>query len=142
MYAPTITPAETQSVQRNRSTARNNYLRGINQNDFERGQAGIDRTQALQRFGVVWGRTREALPGQFQARGLMNSGIYQGALENYGVDRTMAGNQITNAYDARMGGLGQQRSNLETQFGNDYLGIDLDEQTRRGTIAAALRQVL
>lgn len=141
-YSPTVTPAEEQSLFQQRATNRTRYLRGIAQNNYQYGQAKLDRSKQLQKFGISWGRSREALPGQFQGRGLMNSGIYQDALQNYGIDRQMAADDLTSQYQRQLSGLNMDLGDLHMGYTGTNLGIDLDEQTRRSVIAAALKSVM
>lgn len=141
-YSPTVTPAEEQSIYQQRATNRTNYMRGIARNNYAYGQAKLDRSRDLQKFGIAWGRTREALPGVYQSRGLMNSGIYQDALQNYGIDRQMAADDLTSAYQKQLSGLNMDLGDLHMGYTGTNLGIDLDEQTRRSVIAAALKSVV
>lgn len=141
-YSPTVTPAEEQSLFQQRASNRTNYLRGLAQNNYQYGQAKLDRAKQLQKFGISWGRTREQLPGSFQGRGLMNSGIYQDALQNYGMDRQFAADDLTSAYQRQLAGLNMNLGDLAMTHSGTNLGIDLDEQTRRSVIAAALKSVM
>src|SRR4051812_47009489 len=50
-----------------------------------------------------WDQYRDRLPGGFAGRGLLNSGIYHGALQNYGVDRTTAMGRQAQAYQNALG---------------------------------------
>lgn len=142
MYAPTPSPEEIGNFQQRRSSARSQYLNSISQAHYDRGQADLGKTTALQKYGVSFGRQREALPGGYANRGLLNSGIYQDALSRYGQDAAMAQGDILRGYQQTIGQVGINQGNAESTFAQNNLGIGLDEQSRRAAVAAALRSVL
>ena len=84
--------------------ARRNYGYNKAQNDYERGlartQAGWDRADLVRQFS----RQRQALPANYNRRGVMNSGIWNKALADWTTDKTRALTRQTAAADMKQQG--------------------------------------
>lgn len=107
--------------------------------NFNRGntlaQQGLDFTALARKYDQM----RTQLPGSYAHRGLLNSGIYGNALQQYAQQRQTATQGLTQKYQQA---LGQQQLGL-TQAQQNYGYSNQDtaaaEQARRADIAAALK---
>jgi hypothetical protein len=87
----------------------------------------------------TWDRTRTTLPGQFLHKGLMNSGVYGGALQQYGQNRASAEGNLQLKYQNMIGGLDQAHQNASNTYTSGMGQVDQTEQATRADLAAQLK---
>jgi hypothetical protein len=118
-----------------------NYQDALAQIDFERGnlaaRQGVDTQDLTRKFDQM----RDRLPGQYQKRGLMNSGIYGGALQDYGTDRAGAFAKMKSQYGEQLGQLDLSKKRTHSQYQSGMTSIDTTEAARRQDLATMIRGI-
>lgn len=112
------------------------------QNDFDRSQALAQQSYETADLAKQWNRQREALPGQYAHRGLLNSGIYGEALQHYGEDRTSASSALALKYQQTLGNIGLAQQRAQGAYGRDTASVDSTEAARRQDLASQLKGVV
>jgi hypothetical protein len=132
---------ETTAFQRQRDAVDYTHSVGDIRRTDAMGQLDLDQGLAEYSQGQQFRQARNQLPGQFAQRGLLNSGFYKGALQDFGVAQTDALSALQNDF-------GRQRNDLVGQLGaldaNRMIGladIDLNQTQRRSAIASVLQGV-
>lgn len=87
----------------------------------------------------AWDQQRAAFPRSFNQRGLMTSGIYNRAAQNFDADRQDAFGQLAQTYYNQRAQLADQANNARGSYEDMYGSIADQEQLNRAQIAAALR---
>jgi hypothetical protein len=116
----------------NQESDNNLYQQGIVQSEH-----GITQRDLQDRLK----KTREQLPGQYQRRGLMNSGVYQQGLTDYATVATNATSDLERRFQNQMGGLQNAYKQLGETHGMTTSDIEARRTARRNTIASTLRAV-
>ena len=119
------------------STLQNNY----NKNDIQRANESTARTSALQNFQLSQEvkDTMRALPGQFNRRGMLDSGQYKRARERARGKEELARLGLMSSQEEARVQLDRQRNLLEEQL---YGGLESDaiaNALRRFSLAQALQ---
>jgi len=109
-------------------------------------QSGFDRqnAQIAQRFdrrnlAMQYKQMRDKIPGSFVGRGLLNSGLYGQALQDYGTQKTQAYGALGRKYQQMFGQNRINTQNAEQDYANQMGDIANSEQTRRQQLAAQIR---
>ncbi len=130
---------EVNFFETSRRRARTTYGQGSAQNTFQRGQlaqaTGRGRADLMKQFDAI----RNKLPGGFAGRGLLNSGIYQEKLGQYGTDRLTATNRFEEDATGASNQLTLGQGQLDELYKDAMTDIDGQESARRQAIAASLR---
>lgn len=118
-----------------------NYGYGIDQNQWQRDVSRGEYNRGLEDLRSQYGRMRNSLPSGFAKGGLLNSGIYARALDEFQADRTRNMGNLTAAYNERLGGLALADRQLESIRRNALDDTAAAETARRATVAEALRSI-
>lgn len=110
--------------------------------EFNRDQAKQNQALDTGQLAKTWDRTREALPGQFAHRNLLNSGIYGGALQQYGTDRSDASSALALKYQQQFGQFDIQHQQASNAYTSGTGQIDASEAARRQSLASQLNGVV
>lgn len=113
-------------------SANNLYQQGILESE-----KGIQERDLNTRFDQM----RERLPGQYQNRNLMNSGVYSAGLGDYATQRTNTFSDLNRRFQSQMGGLQNAYQQLSQTHGSTISDIEARRTARRNTIASTLRAV-
>lgn len=113
-------------------TANNLYQQGILESE-----KGIRERDLNTQFDQM----RERLPGQYQNRNLMNSGVYSAGLSDYATQRTNTFADLNRRFQNQMGGLQNAYQQLGQVHGTTMSDIDARRTARRNTIASTIRAV-
>lgn len=113
-------------------SANNLYQQGMIESE-----KGITERDLATRFDQM----REKLPGQYQNRNLMNSGIYSAGLGDYATQRTNTFADLNRRFQNQMGGLQNAYQQLGQTHGATMSDIEARKTARRNTIASTLRAV-
>lgn len=123
----------------NRRRIRDQYALGDIQNTFQQGVVGNQYGRSMGDLVATWDRQREKLPYGFAKRGMLNSGVYQNALSQYGQDRMRATANLNGQYQDQMNALRAAHDQLGFVRDQSLQDIDQQETARRQTIAEMLR---
>lgn len=113
-------------------SANNLYQQGILESE-----KGITERDLTTRFDQM----RERLPGQYQNRNIMNSGVYQAGLGDYATQRTNTFSDLNRRFQNQMGGLQNAYQQLGQTHGTTLSDIESRKTARRNTIASTIRAV-
>lgn len=113
-------------------TANNLYQQGMVESE-----KGITERDLTTRFDQM----RERLPGQYQNRNLMNSGVYSAGLGDYATQRTNSFADLNRRFQNQMGGLQNAYQQLGQIHGTTMSDIEARKTARRNTIASTIRAV-
>jgi hypothetical protein len=135
-----LSPQDVSLYNAKRSRIQSQFGIGRAQNQYDRGQ--LDLNYGLQRksLGMEWDRQRTQLPGQFARSGMLNSGVYQRALQDYAQGRGLAFEAAGRTYQQQLGQLGQRSTALSQTRTSDLNVLAAEEQARRSSLAASLRK--
>jgi hypothetical protein len=139
--APDLTPEEVAYFDTLQTRMNEDYAQGAATNAYQQGILQSEHGAQVGDYNRRFDRMREQLPGQYQRRGLMNSGIYQQGLTDYATDRTFGMADLERRYQAQMGGLQMAGSQL---YGKHQTGLATNEtqkNARRQTVASTLRMI-
>jgi hypothetical protein len=134
-------PEELAQYRQIRRNARSTYDLGQAQLNFDRSSAQGQYSDQLAKTQRGVFKSRQNLPGQFARRGLINSGIYGGAVNQF---NQSAQQQYSDLYQNQQRQLGQydvQQGSLNRNLYEGTLNANDAEAARRASIAAALRQL-
>lgn len=138
---PQVGAVDAANLQNQRDTGRLQYSQGLAGIQFQQGNAqqnyGISRDNLVRQFDQM----REKLPFQYNARGLMNSGVFKQGLADYADNRVRGLNQFDTQHQQNMAGFGLQRQNLEGTWKQQQENIKRAEEARRAQVAAQIKAV-
>lgn len=124
------------------SRLNNQYAEGMNDLDYQQGvfqqNAGMQREDLNRRFTQM----RDKLPGQYQGRGLLNSGIYQQGLQDYGQQASYGLTDFENRVQQQLGGFNRQRQKLGSAFSTGTAETEAQRAARRSQVAATVRAII
>lgn len=142
-YSPgKISPWEAQQFASQRAVTRQNMLQGRAQIQHQRSRRGIEFRDQIRDMTTDWNRRRESLPTDYIRRGVFNSGIYRGALQDYAQDRQRSFRQAQRGYQFDLEDLTLRQRQLQDQYHLAMRTSRAEEHARRTQIAAQLRSVL
>ena len=134
-----ISPEEQATWAGRRRRAKDTWEFGKSKLEFDRGgtqaQQGADVATLVRQFDLM----RRNLPGGYARRGLLNSGIYAQALQDYGQERTSAYGDLARKYQQMLGQQEFQGRELDLNYSNAILDVDELEKMRRAQLAAQLK---
>ena len=108
----------------------------------QQSQLGLVQNQNLNTLTMQYDQARRRLPGQFQRRGLGNSGIYAQALNQYGAQRVNAFGAQNLSYQGQLNDVvNQQRSN-EMTYQDSIANVEEERQARLALAASQLKGLL
>lgn len=134
-------PEDVNLFNTRKSNLRAEYGRQSARNVFDQGQARLDFGLAQRNLTNDWDAFRNKLPGQFAGRGLMNSGVYTNALQEYAQNRQLGFEGLGRQFDKQMGGYAQQALDLESRLQQGLNMVEAERQARRAELAAQLRSI-
>lgn len=111
-------------------TAQNNYQRQVAGSQYGRSLGDLTRQFDQIRTKMPWGAAR---------RGMLNSGLYQRQLGEYGADRVRAFSNLRGVYDDQLGGLNLADSQLSSVRTGALNDIEEQQRNRIASVAAMLR---
>ena len=120
---------------------RRQYGQGLARNDYSKAQLGIRHQMAQDDLGQQFFDYRQQLPGGFAGRGLLNSGLYKHALEQYSSRKLQGQNKLQFEYSSQLGDLGLNRLGLEETYSGGLSDLEAEKQARRAQLAAQLREL-
>lgn len=142
MAAPDLSPEEIAYFDTLGTRLNSTYEDQMAQNLFQQGNLNLDQNITMRDLEARFDRQREQLPGGYQRRGLMNSGIYQQGLSDYATQRTNATTDQNLRYQRGLSGLQNQAASYTKQHSLGTAENAAMRQARRAGKAAALRAVL
>lgn len=137
-----LSPWEIAAYQSRTDQTGTNYQNFLAQDAYKRAQLGIYDQRNRDRLGQQFDQARNKLPGGFARRGLMNSGIYKQALENYGTARSQAFGDLDLNYTSQLGGFDVEKQGQTGTYNTSLAGIEAEKAARRSQLATELRNVM
>lgn len=114
------------------NVAQNAYSEKTLRNQYARGRGNLKRE---------FGQARVKLPTTYAKGGLLNSGLYQNAISQFGQQRTAAYGDLQGQFDDELSGLRLAKTQLEQVQRSGLNDIEQEEAARRAALAASLRGV-
>lgn len=115
------------------------YQQGLAQNQFNQGLADQNYAERLAAMQQHFNQGFESVPGSFANRGLMNSGVYQHALQNMYSNQAQAVGDLTNQNQMQDQGFGLAGQQLGQTYTSGQGDLALQNQARQGAMASQLR---
>ena len=134
--------AEAAAYDTRRSQARQAYANMAAQNTFSSGQAGLGYGRSVRDLTRKFDQMRSRLPGGFARRGLLNSGIYGSALQNYATNRANTMNDLQQQLAGTQGQYALQGQMGENTLNTALAAIQAEQDARRADLAAQLREIM
>jgi len=126
-----------------------NQFRSIN-SAYSSGLQGVNEQRRMfqsqmpyvqQQFDRSWQQAAARVPDGLGRRGLLNSGVYRRALQNFGSDRNDAAFQLQSWAANQQAGFENAQQQLVSQRDLAKAALLADRQARRTQTAALLRQL-
>lgn len=136
---PTLDPQSVQAYEsagtkakykRDQDLATNTYARFVSQQRF--GRTRTDLTKA-------YGQERQATPNSFAARGTLNSGMYQQALQDYASRRSQDFSRLGADESQELGEYDRQAAGISTSYEQQMAEIAAQRQAQIAAVAAQLQ---
>lgn len=134
-----LDPSTFAEFQRGRFNARNQYDLASAQNKFRQNQVNLNYTQNKSDLQSQYGKARRAFGGDFNQRGLLNSGLYKQAYGDLQQDRMRQLARLQFNRQNELDALDLAGRQLVTVRDNSLADVDTAEAARRQSVAAALR---
>lgn len=109
------------------------------QHDYTRGGLLAQQSQDTGDLAMKYDRMRESIPGGFAHRGLLNSGVYGGALQQYGQDRTSAYARMAQGYGQQLGQVTLDQGASDRTYTSGLSSVADAEAARRQDLATQIR---
>lgn len=139
MADPTLNPEDLNWFASSRRRVNDTYNLGLAQNNYQQSVLGNQFARSLGDTTRQFSRMREKMPWAAARRGLMNSGIWNKQLADFGVDKNAAIANLTGQMNDQKFGLQLAQNQLGQIRGSALLDLNDQEAARRAAIAAALR---
>jgi len=136
---PPLSTAEVAYYENQKRMANQSYGRGIVDVNLQRGRLGVDQGFATDDINQRFGDIREQVPGSFNRRGLLNSGIFKNALTDLFTDKTSALDRLNVGFARQFQDLDITEQDLSTQLENALSSISGDQQLRRSVYAEIIK---
>lgn len=134
-----LPPEEQNSYSNRRRQATTTYGQRRAQSEFDRSgvqaNQGIDVRNLAQRFDEM----RRNLPGSFNRRGMLNSGLFAQGMQDYGSQRLQQAGDLQRRFQQMLGNLNLQDQRADQDYYSQVADLDTQEAMRRAQIAAQLR---
>lgn len=134
-----LDPAEIAMYSNRRRAVTSQWGNQQAQIKFNRANTLGSKGRAFGDLARQYGQMRERLPGQFIQRGLQNSGLFKGGLQDYARQRAAATGDLTARFQELVGNQDLAWAQGADTYANQTLDINDQEQARRAQVAAALR---
>lgn len=136
---PQIGATELAQIQAQRDQLRNNYAQQLAQLNYQQSVSdqnyGASKTNLMRQFDQM----REKLPYGYNARGLMNSGVYSQGLQDYGDQRVRSLGDFEMRRQQQQGDFGLRRNQMESGLSSGLGSLDQLEKSRRAQLAAQIK---
>ena len=131
--------AEQEGFASTRRRATSGYGTAQATNAYKRSSALANQTAASAALGRQWQSGRNKLPGDFNNRGLLNSGIYQQGMQDSAVEKELSYGALGRQYQQMLGGLEMERQGADVNYYNEMADNDAQERARRAYYAQQYR---
>jgi hypothetical protein len=102
-------------------------------------QGTSDYAQGLSQYGLQFLRQRNAMPGRWLGRGMLNSGFFKDAYSGMLTDQNNKTNELKRKYLQQQEGYTLQQQLLQAQLSGSLSDIAQLKSAQRSSKAAALR---
>lgn len=138
---PELDPTELAYYDSLASRLNSTYDQAAANNQLQQTQLSTENDVRLEDLTRRFEQMRDKLPGGFAKRGVLNSGIYNNALTEYGTDRSNAFSDMSRQFNNQMAGLQQQAAQLGQTKQTGLADVELQRAAKRNAKAAILRAV-
>lgn len=138
----TLDPGYFNYLNDQRRALNDRYKAALAANDYERGQADLNRAQSIGNLTKRFAESRRTLSQGIGSRGLANSGIWQRRVASNLGDRNEAFSNLQNQFSADVNRLAMARQALEASRGGQLAELNDQEAQRRADLAAMIRNNL
>lgn len=114
---------------------------GLDQNQWQRDQSKGQYDRGLADLRAQFGRMRRQLPSSFARGGMLNSGIYARALDDWQSEKIRGEGNLRGQYNSTLGGLALADRQLESVRRNSLDDLASAATARRASVAEALRSI-
>lgn len=142
MPVPTLSTQQKLAYNQQRSEANQKLLAGKAANAYQRALQELAFKTDLAAFNWDWDRRRQSIPTSFVARGVLDSGMYHQALQDYAQARLQNLNQLTTRNQLGQFGYTLENRALEDDWARAMYRSYGMEHASKADIAAALRSLL
>lgn len=136
---PKIGAFDLAQFQSQRDQLKMGYQQNLAKLDFSQGNADQDYATARGNLVRQFDQMREKLPYSYNARGLMNSGVYSQGLQDYGDQRLRSFGEFEQKRQQQQAGYGLQKQQFADSYRGGMAQVDQLEKARRAQIAAQIK---
>lgn len=134
----TVSPAEIMNWNNQKAAARQNMLAGQAQNLYQRQLAEMDYSRNLADFNRNADKARLQIPGRFAHQGMLHSGLYLKALQDYAQARLGGLSGLQSQYQRQAGGSILQHRGYQDAYDTDLMRILAEQYARQAQAATQL----
>ena len=138
---PELDPTEVAYYDSLASRLNSTFDQSMAANQLQQTQLSTENDIRMEDLTRRFEQVRDKLPGGFAKRGILNSGIYNNALTEYGTDRSNAFSDMSRQFNNQMAGLQQQAAQLGQTKQTGLGDVEVQRAARRNAKAAILRAV-
>jgi len=134
-----LSPEDVNYFGTTRRRVNDTFNLGSAQNLYQRqtAQSAFGRTK--NNLFTSFARMRDKLPGQYASRGLLNSGLYQKGIADFGQRKNQQIGEVTAQFGEQMAGLDLAERQLGQVRTSASMDVDEQEQSRIAAAASLLR---
>lgn len=136
-----LSPWEIVGYDTRRDALRNQYQSALAQFTYDRSMLGAQELIDFDDLGWQWNQRRDRLPGAFNRRGLLNSGIYNQGLQDYGHERQSAYDKLRFNYEKTRGQISIDEQKALGGYNTGMATVDAEQSARRQQLASQLREI-
>lgn len=134
-----LSPWEIAAYQGRNDQLTTQYQNTLASSAYQRARLGLRNQMNKDDANYSWDQQRAKLPGSYVARGLLNSGIYKGALGDYATRRLKSDARREFDYTDQLGQIDLGDQNAGNTYNTGLSGIAAEQAARRSELATQLR---
>lgn len=137
-----LSPWEIAAYDTRRAAAKAQHMGDLALINYRKSMLGIQNQFDTDSLNRQWFDYRQQLPGSYNARGLLNSGIYKNALSKYATERQSSFDQLRFNYQRQIGEQDLEYQKSYNIYEQTHLGVDAEQAARRAQLASQLQAVM
>lgn len=136
-----LSPWEIANYQSRNDQYTTNYQNTLAGTAYGRARAGLQNDRARNDMNYQWDQSRAKLPGSYIGRGILNSGIFGNAMDQYATGRFKAFDNLNFNYTDQLGQMDLQDQQAATTYNTGLASTASEMAARRAELATQLRSL-
>lgn len=136
-----LSPWEIANYQSRNDQYTTNYQNQLAQSAYQRARLGLQNDRGRNDLAYQFDQQRAQLPGSFVGRGILHSGIYGNAMDQYATGRFKAFDNLNFNYTDQLGQMDLQDQQAATTYNTGLASTASEMAARRAELATQLRSL-